>query len=129
VRRTSAKTYIIGVKVVKNRTDEEFAESIKRVAQVRTAHQGQLTASYVTFGRYDMIWISEYPAERAAFDAMDAIRAQGMFEYEIAEAITLKSSCASRTPEPAYRPSPAASTRHEEPRPNPTLRVSPNYGQ
>ena len=70
-------TYIIGVKVVENRTDKEFTESIKRVTQVRTAHQGRLIASYVTFGRYDMIWISEYPNERAAFDAMNTIRTQG----------------------------------------------------
>jgi uncharacterized protein with GYD domain len=60
------------------------------VAQVRTAHQGQLIVSYVTFGRYDMIWISEYPNERAAFDAMNTIRDQGTFKYEIAEAITLE---------------------------------------
>lgn len=83
-------TYIIGVKLFDKQTDEEFAQSIKRVAQVRSAYQGQLTASYVTFGRYDMIWISEYPNERAAFDAMNAIRTQGLFEYEIAEAITLE---------------------------------------
>jgi uncharacterized protein with GYD domain len=83
-------TYIVGVKLVEHRSDKEFAESIQRVAQVRTAHQGRLIASYVTFGRYDMIWISEYPDERAAFDAIDAIRAQRMFEYEIAEAITLE---------------------------------------
>ena len=70
-------TYIIGVKVVENRTDKEFTESIKRVTQVRTAHQGRLIASYVTFCRYDMIWISEYPNERAAFDAMNTIRTQG----------------------------------------------------
>jgi hypothetical protein len=37
-----------------------------------------------------MIWISEYPNERAAFDAMNIIRAQGMFKDEIAEAITLE---------------------------------------
>jgi uncharacterized protein with GYD domain len=54
-------TYIIGVKVVENRTDKEFTESIKRVTQVRTAHQGRLIASYVTFGPYDMIWISGTP--------------------------------------------------------------------
>ena len=83
-------TYIIGVKLVENRTDKEFTESIERVAQVRTAHQGRLIASYVTFGRYDMIWISEYPNERAAFDSMNTIRDQGMFQYEIAEAITLE---------------------------------------
>ena len=83
-------TYIIGVKLLENRTDKEFAESIKRVAQVRTAHQGRLIASYVTFGRYDMIWISEYPNERAAFDAMNTIRDQGTFKYEIAEAIALE---------------------------------------
>jgi uncharacterized protein with GYD domain len=50
---------------------------LKRVTQVRTAHQGRLIASYVTFGRYDTIWISEYPNERAAFDAMNTIRTQG----------------------------------------------------
>jgi uncharacterized protein with GYD domain len=83
-------TYIIGVKLVGNRTDKEFAESIKRVAQVRTAHQGRLIESYVTFSRYDMIWISDYPNERAAFDTMNTIRAHGMFEYEIAEAITVE---------------------------------------
>ena len=49
-------TYIIGVKVVENRTDKEFTESIKRVTQVRTAHQGRLIASYVTFGPYDTIF-------------------------------------------------------------------------
>lgn len=83
-------TYIIGVKLLENRTDKEFAESIKRVAQVRAAHQGQLIASYVTFGRFDIIWISEYPNERTAFDAMNIIRAQEMFKYEIAEAIALE---------------------------------------
>ena len=83
-------TYIIGVKLVENRTDKEFAQSIERVAQVRTAHEGRLIASYVTFGRYDMIWISEYPNERAAFDAMNTIRDKGSFEYEIAEAIALE---------------------------------------
>jgi uncharacterized protein with GYD domain len=83
-------TYIIGVKLLENRTDTEFLESIKRVAKVRTEHQGRLIGSYVTFGRYDLIWISEYPNERAAFDAMNAIRALGIFEYEIADAITLE---------------------------------------
>jgi uncharacterized protein with GYD domain len=85
-------TYIIGVKLVENagRTDKEFRELIERVAQVRTAHQGRLIASYVTFGRYDMIWISEFPSERAAFDAMNTNLAQGNFKYEISEAITLE---------------------------------------
>ena len=91
-------TYIIGVKLLENRTDEEFAESIKRVAQFRTAHQGRLIASYVTFGRYDMIWISEYPGERAAFDAMNIIRDQGMFQYEMAEAITLEEFLRGKNP-------------------------------
>ncbi len=85
-------TYIIGVKLVENagRTDKEFKELIERVAQVRTAHQGRLIASYVTFGRYDMIWISEYPNERAAFDAMNTNLVQGLFKFEISEAITLE---------------------------------------
>jgi uncharacterized protein with GYD domain len=85
-------TYIIGVKLVESagRTDKEFAELIQRAAQVRTAHQGRLIASYVTFGRYDMIWISEYPNERSAFDAMNINLDQGLFKYEISEAITLE---------------------------------------
>ncbi|MGO9602464.1 MAG: GYD domain-containing protein [Candidatus Binataceae bacterium] len=83
-------TYIIGVKLVENRTDKEFAEAIERVAQVRAAHQGRLIASYVTFGRYDMVWISEYENERAAFDAMNIVGAQGMFKHEISEAIALE---------------------------------------
>jgi uncharacterized protein with GYD domain len=91
-------TYIIGVKILENRTDDEFAESIKRVAQIRTAHQGRLIASYVTFGRYDMIWISEYPSERAAFDAMNIIRDQGMFQYEMAEGITLEEFLRDKNP-------------------------------
>jgi len=85
-------TYIFGVKLVENsgRTDKEFKELVERVAQVRTAHQGRLIASYVTFGRYDMIWISEYPNERAAFDAMNTNLDQGLFKFEISEAITLE---------------------------------------
>jgi uncharacterized protein with GYD domain len=86
------RTYVIGVKLTENagRTDKEFKELIERVAQVRSAHQGRLIASYVTFGRYDMIWISEYPNERAAFDAMNTNLAEGLFKYEIAEAIALE---------------------------------------
>jgi uncharacterized protein with GYD domain len=85
-------TYIIGVNLAESggRTDKEFAELIERVAQIRTAHQGRLIASYVTFGRYDMIWISEYPNERAAFDAMNTNLDQGLFKFEISEAITLE---------------------------------------
>ncbi len=85
-------TYIIGVKLVESsgRTDKEFKELIERVAQVRAAHQGRLIASYVTFGRYDMIWISEFPSERAAFDAMNTNLAQGTFKYEISEALPLE---------------------------------------
>jgi uncharacterized protein with GYD domain len=90
LRGEPVPTYIIGVKLLENRTDKEFVESIKRAAQVRTEHQGRLIGTYVTFGRYDMMWISEYPNERAAFDAMNIIRALGMFNYEIAEAITLE---------------------------------------
>ena len=90
LRREPVPTYIIGVKLLENRTDKEFVESIKRAAQVRTEHQGRPIGTYVTFGRYDMMWISEYPNERAAFDAMNIIRALGMFNYEIAEAITLE---------------------------------------
>lgn len=84
--------YIIGVKLAEKsgRTEKEFAEQIERVAQVRTAHQGHLIASYVTFGRHDMVWISEYPDERAAFDAMNTYVAEGIFKYEVSEAITLE---------------------------------------
>lgn len=89
--------YIIGLKLIENQTDQALAESIKRVAQIRTAHQGQLIASYVTFGRYDMIWIAEYPSERSAFDAMNTIQDQGLFKYEIAEAITLEEFLAKNT--------------------------------
>jgi uncharacterized protein with GYD domain len=85
-------TYIIGVKIAETagRTDKEFAEMIERVNQVRTAHKGQLIGGYVTFGRYDMVWISEYPHERDAFDALNTNLDSGLFKYEISEAVTIE---------------------------------------
>jgi uncharacterized protein with GYD domain len=85
-------TYIIGAKITDKagRTDQQLAEIVDRVAQVRTGHGGRLLAGYVTFGRYDMIWISEYPDERAAFDAMTTNLDSGLIEVEISEALTVE---------------------------------------
>ena len=85
-------TYIIGAKIAgkAGRTDQELAEIIDRVNKVRAGHGGRLLSGYVTFGRYDMIWISEYPDERAAFDAMTTNLDSGLVELEISEALLVE---------------------------------------
>ncbi len=85
-------TYIIGGKLtrVTARDDESFRNHIEAAARIRQEHGGRLIAAYVTFGRYDFVFISEYPNQHEAVAAMEANLAKGDFTYEVAEAVTLE---------------------------------------
>jgi uncharacterized protein with GYD domain len=85
-------TYIIGAKLTGKRTrsDESFAEQVEAAAHVRREHGGRLIRGFVTFGRYDLLIITEYPDEKSALAAVEDNLAKGVFTFEVAEALALE---------------------------------------
>jgi uncharacterized protein with GYD domain len=85
-------TYIIGAKLTGNltRSDENFAEHVEAAARVRRLHGGRLVGGYVTFGRYDLLFITEYPDQKSALGALEENLAKGAFTFEVAEALALE---------------------------------------
>lgn len=85
-------TYIIGAKLTGNsaRNDESFAQQVAAAAQVRRQHGGRLIGGYVMFGRYDLLFITEYPDQKSALAAVEANLAKGVFTLEVAEALALE---------------------------------------
>jgi uncharacterized protein with GYD domain len=85
-------TYIIGAKLTGRgaRSDESFAQQVRAAAEVRRQHGGRLIGGYVTFGRYDLLFITEYPSQQEALAAVETNLAKGQFTCEVAEAITLE---------------------------------------
>ncbi len=85
-------TYIIGAKLTADgaRNDKSFPEKAEAAAQIRRQHGGRLIGGYVTFGRYDMVFITEFPNQKEALAAIEANLARGEFTYEVAEAISLE---------------------------------------
>jgi uncharacterized protein with GYD domain len=88
----SMPTYIIGAKLTGNssRSDESFAQQVRAAAEVRRHHGGRLIGGYVTFGRYDLLLITEYPDQKSALAAVEANLAKGVFTLEVAEAFPLE---------------------------------------
>jgi uncharacterized protein with GYD domain len=85
-------TYIIGAKLTGHsaRSDEGFAEQVRAASEVRRQHGGRRIAAYVTFGRYDLLFITEYPSQQEALAAIETNLAKGQFTYEVAEALALE---------------------------------------
>ena len=84
-------TYIIGAKLTGNRTreDETFVQQVEAAGKVRQQHGGRLIAGYVTFGRYDLLFIVEYPDQKSALAAVEENLAKGVFNVEVLEALAL----------------------------------------
>jgi uncharacterized protein with GYD domain len=85
-------TYIIGAKLTGklNRSDESFTEQVEAAGRVRRLHGGRLIGAYVTFGRYDLLLITEYPDQKSAVEAVEENLAKGAFTLEVAEALALE---------------------------------------
>jgi uncharacterized protein with GYD domain len=85
-------TYIIGARLTGNSTkgDGSFAQQVEALGQVREQYGGRLISAYVTFGRYDLLFIVEYPDEKSALAAVETNLAKGLFTVEVAEALTLE---------------------------------------
>jgi uncharacterized protein with GYD domain len=85
-------TYIIGAKLTGSgaRDDESFRQHVEAAARVRQQHGGGLIGAWVTFGRYDMVIVTEYPSQQEALAAVETNLAKGVFTYEVAEAIALE---------------------------------------
>jgi uncharacterized protein with GYD domain len=74
-------TYVIGAKLTVSgaRDNENFRQ-----------HGGRLIGAWVTFGRYDMVIVTEYPSQQEALAAVETNLAKGLFTYEVAEAIAVE---------------------------------------
>ncbi|HEY6418512.1 MAG TPA: GYD domain-containing protein [Candidatus Binataceae bacterium] len=85
-------TYIIGARLTGNTTkgDRDFAQQMKTIAEVRRQHGGRLISAYVTFGRYDLLFIVEYPDQKSALAAVETNLAKGLFTLEVEEALTVE---------------------------------------
>jgi len=84
-------TYIIGAKLTAHgpRDNKSFRQHVEAAARVRQQHGGRLIGAWVTFGRYDLMIVTEYPTQHEALAAVETNLAQGFFTYEVAEAVTL----------------------------------------
>jgi uncharacterized protein with GYD domain len=67
--------------------DQSFAQQVEAIGQVRQQHGGRLLSAYVTFGRYDLLFIVEYPDQKSALAAVETSLAKGLFTLEVEEAI------------------------------------------
>jgi uncharacterized protein with GYD domain len=84
--------YIIAAKLTREgaRNEGGYAEQLEAAAEVRKQHGGRLIAGYVTFGRYDLVFISEYPDQKEALAVVETNLAKGEFTYEVLEAIPVE---------------------------------------
>jgi uncharacterized protein with GYD domain len=84
--------YFIGAKLTSAgaRDNESFAQRAQEAAQIRQQHGGRLIAAYVTFGRYDLIFLTDYPNQKEALAAIEANLAKGEFTFEVEEALPLE---------------------------------------
>jgi uncharacterized protein with GYD domain len=85
-------TYVIGAKLTVSgaRDNENFRQHVEAAARVRQQHGGRLIGAWVTFGRYDMVIVTEYPSQQEALAAVETNLAKGLFTYEVAEAIAVE---------------------------------------
>lgn len=85
-------TYIIGARLTGNSTkgDQSFAEQLESLAQVRKQHGGRLLSAYVMFGRYDLLFIVEFPDQKSALAAVETNLAKGLFTLEVGEALAVE---------------------------------------
>ena len=84
--------YVIGARLTGKSTkeDQSFAQQLEAIDQVRQRHGGRLISAYVTFGRYDLLFIVEYPDQKSALTAVETNLARGLFNLEVAEAIAVE---------------------------------------
>jgi uncharacterized protein with GYD domain len=85
-------TYVIGARLSGNSTKEDrsFAQQLEAINQVRQQYGGRLISAYVTFGRYDLLFIVEYPDQTSALAAVETNLAKGLFTLEVGEALAVE---------------------------------------
>jgi uncharacterized protein with GYD domain len=85
-------TYVIGVRRTEkgHQTLREFSRVLDRNARIREANGGKLIKAYATFGRYDMVFITDYPSGTAMQRAMTTMLGDGYFHVEVSEAMPME---------------------------------------
>ena len=85
-------TYVVGARLTGNSTkgDQSFAQQVEAVGRVRQHYGGRLISAYVTFGRYDLLFIVEYPDQKSALAAVETNLATGLFTLEVEEALAIE---------------------------------------
>ena len=85
-------TYVIGARLTGNSTkgDQSFVRQLEAIGQVRQQYGGRLISAYVMFGRYDLLFIVEYPDQKSALAAVETNLAEGLFTLEVGEALAVE---------------------------------------
>lgn len=83
------------VSLVKN--TQKGAETLKDAGKrVQNANQwiqaagGRVIAAYATMGRYDYVWITEFPDSKAGWSVLAKVGLQGAASTETAEALPIE---------------------------------------
>jgi uncharacterized protein with GYD domain len=85
-------TYVVGARLTGNSTKGHgsLKQQVEALGDVREQYGGRLISAYVTFGRYDLLFIVEYPDQKSALAAVETNLAKGLFTVEVAEALALE---------------------------------------
>ena len=85
-------TYVVGARLTGNSTkgDQSFAQQLEAMGKVRQQYGGRLISAYVMFGRYDLLFIVEYPDQKSALAAVETNLAKGLFTLEVGEALAIE---------------------------------------
>jgi uncharacterized protein with GYD domain len=85
-------TYVVGARLTGNSTKGHgsLKQQVEALGDVRAQYGGRLISAYVTFGRYDLLFIVKYPDQKSALAAVETNLAKGLFTLEVAEALALE---------------------------------------
>ena len=85
-------TYVVGARWTGSSTKGRgsLKQQVEALGDVREKYGGRLISAYVTFGRYDLLFIVEYPDQKSALAAVETNLAKGVFTVEVAEALALQ---------------------------------------
>jgi uncharacterized protein with GYD domain len=85
-------TYVVGARLTGKGTKGHgnLKQQVEALGDVREQYGGRLISAYVTFGRYDLLFIVEYPDQKSALAAVETNLANGLFTLEVAEALALE---------------------------------------
>ncbi|MBF6567491.1 MAG: GYD domain-containing protein [Candidatus Binataceae bacterium] len=84
--------YIMGV----NRTEKgvhtvtDLAQKIAAITKERRQLNGRMISAWATFGRYEIMFVVEFPSDHEALEIVQSNTIDGLITVEVSEAIPLQ---------------------------------------